>query len=253
MWTCLLSPGCGTEYNLSWRKGIAVITPLTWEGLMSSAPSKVPDWALRWKRRGVKLNLPGSERNTRHRASLVKNGCKHSLHDRESSHMVYHSLLNITPCSMQSYDFLSCGPIAFQNSAGSFPSSTSWTFIKLPVLRLSSGGHLTITINHMKSITIIHPVSWIDTFYIMLKVWLTSVWGVGWSAWPPDVLCCGLCSHATGRSPPAGCSARPMSHETSDWSRSMGPLTDCPLQTHHPSHRTDASLLKHIPNLYCQM
>lgn len=61
LFLCMVSPGCGTVYNLSSKKGIAVMTPFAWEGLMSSSPSKVPDWALRWKRRGVKLNLPGSE------------------------------------------------------------------------------------------------------------------------------------------------------------------------------------------------
>lgn len=57
-----LSPGCGTEYNVSWTKGMGITTPGSLLGLCSSSARKAPDAALRWKRRGVKLYFPGSER-----------------------------------------------------------------------------------------------------------------------------------------------------------------------------------------------
>lgn len=57
-----LSPGVGTEYKLSWTKGNAITTPGSRVGLCSSSARKVPEAALRWKRRGVKLYFPGSGR-----------------------------------------------------------------------------------------------------------------------------------------------------------------------------------------------
>ena len=55
------SPGCGTEYKLSWTKGIAITSPGSRVGLCSSSALKLPEAPLRWKRRGVKLYFPGSD------------------------------------------------------------------------------------------------------------------------------------------------------------------------------------------------
>lgn len=64
LWDFVVSPGSGTEYKLSRTKGIAITVPGSLIGLCSSSARKLPEAALRWKSRGVKLYLPGSEKET---------------------------------------------------------------------------------------------------------------------------------------------------------------------------------------------
>lgn len=72
----VLSPGCGTEYRLSCTKGIAITTPGSRVGLCSSSALKLPEEALRWKRRGVKLYFPGSDGRYFFTVSLKFTGLK---------------------------------------------------------------------------------------------------------------------------------------------------------------------------------
>ncbi|TNN85866.1 hypothetical protein EYF80_003710 [Liparis tanakae] len=57
-----VSPGCATQYKVSWTNGAAITRPGSRAGLCSSSAWKLPEEALMWKRRGVKLYFPGSDR-----------------------------------------------------------------------------------------------------------------------------------------------------------------------------------------------
>lgn len=56
------SPGCGALYRSSCRKGSELTRSGALDGWKNSVATKSPDVLLSWKSRGVKLNLPGSEK-----------------------------------------------------------------------------------------------------------------------------------------------------------------------------------------------
>lgn len=55
-------PGCGALYRSSCRKGSELTRSGALDGWKNSIATKSPDVLLSWKSRGVKLNLPGSEK-----------------------------------------------------------------------------------------------------------------------------------------------------------------------------------------------
>lgn len=59
------SPGWAALYSSSCRKGSELTRSGALDGWKNSAATNSPDVLLSWKSRGVKLNLPGSERKNR--------------------------------------------------------------------------------------------------------------------------------------------------------------------------------------------
>lgn len=68
------SLGCGASYRSSCRKGSELTSSGTLDGWKNSLAANSPDVLLRWKSRGVKLNLPGSGDRTRPSASSLVPG-----------------------------------------------------------------------------------------------------------------------------------------------------------------------------------